>query len=203
MVTKKKSTRKSTKAQPKPRTKRGRRPRPKIKIVPAQPAEAAAADAPALVQLVKVNSAVVRRRQNAKAAGEAAPTKRQSSASEFVRGQPMEMSTKEVVAKAAKLGLKVTAGLVRVTRFKMRHAGDAKPTAAGKGVVRRGRPPKTAAVAGKAVRRGRPPVNAPAAAGGPTAAEAQFRRLVVDLGTSRAMALVAEVEKAVEAYLTS
>jgi hypothetical protein len=114
----------------------------------------------------------------------------------------MEIPSKEVVAKAAKVGIKVTAGHVRVTRFKMRHGGEAKPTAAGRGTVRRGRPPKVAAAAKKAVRRGRPPVNAPAVAGGPTAAEAQFRRLVVDLGTSRAKALGAEVEKGLEALIS-
>jgi hypothetical protein len=131
-----------------------------------------------------------------------AGTKKYHSASEFVRGQPTEMPTKEVVSKAAKLGLKVTAGLVRVARFKMRHGGETKPTAAGRGTVRRGRPPKTAAATGRAVRRDRPPAKTPAVAGGLSAAEVQFRRLVVELGTARAKALVSEVEKGIEALIS-
>jgi hypothetical protein len=195
MATTKASTKKTTK----PRTKRGRR--PKIKIVVAQPTEAAAADAPQSTELVKVNSAVVRHRQKARAAGGATPTMQYSSASEFVRQQPMNMPTNDVIAAGAKLGLKVTAGLVRVTRFKMRHGGTAKPAAAGRGAVRRGRPPKATVATGKAVRRDRPPAK-PTAAGGFGAAEVQFRRLVVELGTGRARALVVEVERGIEALIT-
>jgi hypothetical protein len=300
MATRKKSTRKTTK----PRTKRGRRPR--IKIVVAQPTEGAAVDALASRQLVKVNSAVVRRRQKARSAGGAGPakavpvpapmaakagtskpqakrgrklsattqfilsqlgempaadvvaaaaergiklntllvhqvrsryrdrlrvtaqaepkasasvapttpkagptskvakagTKKHGSASEFVREQPIDMPSREVVDKGKKLGIKLSQSLVRVTRFKMRHGGGAKPAAAGRGVVRRGRPPKAAVAAGKAARRGRPPKIAPAVAGGLSAAEVQFRRLVVELGTARAKALVVEVERGLEAAIS-
>jgi hypothetical protein len=198
MATRKKSTRRTTK----PRTNRRRRPRPRIKIVVAQPPEVATANAPQPAELVKVNSAVVRHRQKARAAAGAAPIKQYGSASEFVRGQPMEMPTKEVVEAGTKLGLKVTAGLVRVTRFKMRHGGEAKPAAAGRGTVRRGRPPKATAAAGKATRRGRSPAKAPAAAGALSAAEVQLRRLVVELGTARAKALVVDVERGLEALIS-
>jgi hypothetical protein len=133
-------------------------------------------------------------------AAKASSTKR-GSASEFVREQPMEMPTNEVVEKAEKLGITLSQGLVRVIRFKMRHRGEAKPAAAGRGVVRRGRPPKAAIAAGKAARRGRPPKMAPALAGGLSAAEVQFRRLVIELGTGRAKALVGEVEKGLEALI--
>jgi hypothetical protein len=43
---------------------------------------------------------------------------------------------------------------------------------------------------------------APAVAGGLSAAEAHFRRLVIELGTARAMALVDEVERGLEALIT-
>jgi hypothetical protein len=300
-MARKKIAKKSTKTQPKPGAKRGRRPR--IKVVVAQPEQAPSTEAPEPEQLVKVNSAIVRRRQKARAAGRAAPTKAvpapaattskvakagtskprtkrgrkigpttlfvlaqpsalsatdvvkagaekgielnellvhkvrsryrdrvgvtaraepeaatssvpatvnsakavtqmRGSASEFVREQPMEMPTKEVVVAGEKLGLRVTGGIVRVTRFKMRHGGEAKPKAARRGVVRRGRPPKAAVAAGKAARRGRSPTKAFAAAGGPIAAEAQLRRLVVELGTARAMALVDELERAIGALIS-
>jgi hypothetical protein len=294
MAAKRKNTRKTTKTQPKPRTKRGRRPR--IKIVVAQPAEMAVGDAPAPRQLVKVNSAVVRRRQKARAAGGAAPSKAVSkprstasrgakagtkkrgrklstttqfilsqpgempaadvvaaagkqglelnavlvhkvrsryrdrlrvtarsdpkanaslapttskatkpggknyrSASEFVREQPIDMPAREVVAKAAKVGLNFSQGLVRVIRFHMRHGRDGESAAVGRGAVRRGRPPKSVGTAG--VRRGRPPAAARAVAA-PSSGEVEFRRLVVELGTGRAKALVTEVEKALEALIS-
>jgi hypothetical protein len=301
MAAKKKSSRKTTRASPKPRTKRARRPR--IKIVVAQPTEAAAVDALASRQLVKVNSAVVRRRQKARSAGGAGPakavpvpapmaakagtskpqakrgrklsattqfilsqlgempaadvvaaaaergiklnallvhqvrsryrdrlrvtaqpepkasassvrttseagptskvakagTKKHGSASEFVREQPIDMPSREVVEKAEKLGIKLSQSLVRVTRFHMRHAGEGKPARAGKGEARRGRPPKAASAKGR--RRGQPPAAARAASG-PSAAEAQLRRLVVELGTARTKALVTEVERAIEGLIS-
>jgi hypothetical protein len=130
-----------------------------------------------------------------------AGTQMRGSASEFVREQPIDMPSKEVVDKAEELGIKLSQSLVRVIRFHMRHGGEAKPAAAGRGTAPRGRPPKAAVAAGKAARRGRPPKTAPAVAGGLSAAEIQFRRLVIELGTARAKALVAEVEKAIEAVI--
>jgi hypothetical protein len=221
---------KPTKQNPRKSTKAGRRPRfkarrksPKTGFVVTHSGQMLAQSAaePPRDGLIKVNSVVVRRRQTARAAGGAvlakaipapapttskgakAGTQKRGSASEFVRQQPIDTPSNEVVEAAKKLGLKVTAGLVRVTRFKMRHGGEAKPTAAGRGTVRRGRPPKAAVAAKQAVRRGRPPAKAPAVAGGLSLAEVRFRKLAVELGTARAKALVVEVEKAVEAYLTS
>ena len=123
--------------------------------------------------------------------------KRYPSASAFVREQPLNRPVNEVVAEGTKLGLNVKPLLVRVVRSKMRHAGDAKPAAAAKGAVRRGRPAR-AQIAGK---RGRPSA-AKAAGSASGAAEAQLRSLVVQLGTARAKALVTELEQAIEALIS-
>jgi len=121
--------------------------------------------------------------------------KRYPSASAFVREQALNRPVNEVVAEGTKLGLNVKPLLVRVVRSKMRHAGDAKPAAAAKGAVRRGRPVR--AVAQTEGKRGRP--RAGTASG---AAEAQLRSLVVQLGTARAKALVTELEHAIEALIS-
>ncbi len=107
--------------------------------------------------------------------------KRYRSASEFVREQPLDMPSKDVVAAGAKLGLKLGQGLVRVIRFHMRHQGQAGRSGI-VGQARRGRPP---AGLGK----------------GNASAEIQFRRLVIEIGAARASALVAEVEKAIESLV--
>jgi hypothetical protein len=127
--------------------------------------------------------------------------KQYPSASAFVREQPLNRPVNEVVVEGTKLGLNVKPLLVRVVRSKMRHAGDAKPAAAEKGAVRRGRPPRAAAQA--VVKRGRPPAAAARVASSASgAAEAQLRSLVVQLGTARAKALVTELERAIEALIS-
>jgi hypothetical protein len=73
------------------------------------------------------------------------------SGSAFVRTQPVDLPTKEVAALAAKEGLKVSLGLVRLVRFNMRHRSA-------KVVKRVGPPSTTTAIQ---VRRGRPSNNHP------------------------------------------
>jgi hypothetical protein len=102
-------------------------------------------------------------------------TTKYRSASDFIRHQPLEMPAKEVVEAAARVGMELNAGLVRVTRFKMRHAGGRPGTA---GRFLRPRLRKTS--------------------GASLGLEAQFRKLVAQLGTRRAHAVVAEVAKAFE-----
>jgi hypothetical protein len=97
------------------------------------------------------------------------------SASDFIRHQPLGTPAKDVVEAAARVGIELNAGLVRVTRFKMRHAGSEPATTER---VRRPRPRR--------------------AAGPPSDLEARFQRLVAELGTLRAYALVAEVARAFE-----
>ncbi len=96
-----------------------------------------------------------------------------SSASDFIRQQPLDTPAKDVVEAAARVGIELNAGLVRVTRFKMRHAGSQHETTAR---VQRPRLRKTT--------------------GANHGLEAQFQRLVAELGTLRAHALVAEVAEA-------
>jgi hypothetical protein len=98
------------------------------------------------------------------------------SASDFVRDQPMDQPTKDVIAAGTRFGLKVTPELVRIVRFKMRHAD---PLTA-RIPVRRGRPPSTPSPAAVSV------------------TEIHFRRLVLELGTARAMALVESTEAAMK-----
>jgi hypothetical protein len=121
--------------------------------------------------------------QHTAPAAKARGRRRYRSASEFVREQPMDRPSKEVVAAGAKVGLKLSQGLVRVIRFHMRHQRSGAQAAAGR----------------KA--RGRPPALAPVGATR-EAAEVQFRKLVIELGVVRAQVLVAEVERAVAAFLS-
>ncbi len=177
---------KSSKTQ-NPRTARRRRPNRAMDAVAAQPFSAALASSNP-DQLVKVNSAIVRRRQNARAVP--AGHRQYRSAAEFVREQPTDMPTRQVIEAGARLGLKMTAGLVRVTRFKMRHRGV---TTGENGAVRRGRPPKNAST-----HRGQP---SPMLRTNGASTETQFRRLVIEVGTVRAHAVVSEVEQQLEALL--
>ncbi len=91
--------------------------------------------------------------------------KKGQNASAFIRKQPASMSPKEIMEAGKKAGLKFSINLVYAVRSR---AGSAKPK--GKRRVRR-------------------------AAAGSNASEAQFRRLVLDLGLGRAKALVDEVER--------
>jgi hypothetical protein len=83
-----------------------------------------------------------------------------------------------VVLAGAEIGLKVTPNLVRIVRYKMRHAGSPKPSAALKRPLHKARPPA------------------------PAPSEIQFRRLVFQIGTARAKALVAQVEQRLDALLS-
>jgi hypothetical protein len=107
------------------------------------------------------------------------------SASAFVRAQPVDIPAKEVVQAGAKIGIRVTPNLVRIVRYKMRRAGQAPPAPA-----RRGNRLTARRVRGAPSR-------------GYTPAEAQFRKLVVELGTARANALVAAVEQAMQSLVTT
>jgi hypothetical protein len=95
------------------------------------------------------------------------------SASDFIRQQPLDTPAKDVVEAAARIGIELNAGLVRVTRFKLRHAGGQHETR------ERAERPR--------VRR---------TTGASPGLEAEFQRLVAELGTLRANSLVAEVAKA-------
>ena len=97
------------------------------------------------------------------------------SASDFIRHQPLGMPAKDVVKAAARVGIELNAGLVRVTRFKMRRAGGQH---------------------GSTDRVPRPRLRKTSSAS--LGLEARFRRLVAELGTLRAHALVAEVAMALE-----
>jgi hypothetical protein len=95
------------------------------------------------------------------------------SASDFIRQQPLDTPAKDVVQAAARVGIALNAGLVRVTRFKLRHAGGQHGT--------------TERVHLSRLRK---------STGASLGLEAEFQRLVAELGTLRAHALVAEVAKA-------
>jgi hypothetical protein len=107
-----------------------------------------------------------------------------SSASAFVRAQPVDIPAKEVVQAGAKIGIRVTPNLVRIVRYKMRRAGQAAAAPA----RRRSRPARRAT--GATSRRFTP-------------AEAQFRKLALELGTARANALVAAVERAMQSLVSA
>jgi hypothetical protein len=112
------------------------------------------------------------------------------SGSEFVREQPPDKPTREVVAEAEQYGLKVTPNLVRIVRFKMRHEGAPRGGSVRR-AVSRGRPLASGRRAGH-------PVSALSAAGPLGAAEARFRSLVLELGTARARTLLAEIDQFVQ-----
>jgi hypothetical protein len=193
------ATRKSTKnkrQQRKGRSKPGRKRSATTLFVLSKPAGMPAADVvkAAAAQGITLTTArvhTIRGRYQGKAVAVAqrdvpaakARGKRYRSASEFVREQPLDKPSKEVVAAGAKVGLKLSQGLVRVIRFHMRHQRSG--TQATTGRRPRGRPPATAAFTHT-----------------PGASEAQFRKLVVELGVARAQMLVAEVERAVAAFLS-
>jgi hypothetical protein len=94
--------------------------------------------------------------------------------SAFIRDQPETMSAKAVVEAAAAQGIDLTEGFVYNVRSNAKSKSGRKPTA-------------------KAGRR--------AVAAGATPDESAFRRLVVALGTTRARALVAEVEEKLAAVI--
>ncbi len=94
----------------------------------------------------------------------------------------MDIPAKQVVEAGAKLGIRVTPNLVRIVRYKMRRAGQAPPLAAR-----------------RLVRRGRGVNVSPAASS--RSVEADFKKLVLELGTARANALVSAVEQAIEAIV--
>jgi hypothetical protein len=96
------------------------------------------------------------------------------SASDFIRHQPVDTPAKDVVEAGAKLGIALNAGLVRVTRFKMRQEGGNRATAAGR------RPRKRTT-------RG-------------ASSEILFLRLVAEVGTARARELVAKMGRAFERH---
>ncbi len=186
------ATRKSTKNQRQrtSRSKPGRKRSATTLFVLSKPAGMAAAEVvkAAATQGIKLTTArvhTIRGRYQGKAASAQrnvpepkARGRQYRSASEFVREQPLDKPSKEVVAAGAKVGLKLSQGLVRVIRFHMRHQRSGGQVTPG----RRGR--------------GRPPMHAPGAA------EAQFRKRVVELGVARAQMLVDEVERAVAELLS-
>ena len=193
-----KTTKRKRQQQRKGRSKPGRKRSATTLFVLSKPGGMSAADVvkAAAARGIKLTTArvhTIRGRYQGKVAAVArrappaakARGKRYRSASEFVREQPLDQPSKEVVAAGAKVGLKLSQGLVRVIRFHMRHQRSGAPATAGRGAVRRGRPPASAA-----------------AAAAPRAAEVQFRKLVVELGVARAQVLVAEVERAVAAFLS-
>ncbi len=131
------ATRKSTKnkrQQRKSHGKPGRKRSATTLFVLSKPAGMPAADVvkAAAAQGIKLTTArvhTIRGRYQGKAPAVArrnAPAakgrgKQYRSASEFVREQPLDKPSKEVVAAGAKVGLKLSQGLVRVIRFHMRH----------------------------------------------------------------------------------
>jgi hypothetical protein len=177
---------------------------PKTRLNPLEPTEMVTADLALPERFVKVNSALIRSRQRDRAALVTKPGSKGSpnrgrarssrndgqyrSGSEFVRAQPTQMPTKEVVQAASKLGLKVTPNLVRIVRFKMRQEGST-PSGAPRSRVQATRRPDTPTTSRPA-----PPSRA---------AELQFRRLVVELGTARARALVSELQETTKALISA
>jgi hypothetical protein len=104
------------------------------------------------------------------------------SASAFVRTQSVNVPAKQVVAAGAEVGLKLTSNLVRIVRYKMRRAGLAKPHPAVKRPLRKARPPATVPATG--------------------ANELHFKKLVIEIGTTRARALVDAVAQSLESLIS-
>ncbi len=97
-------------------------------------------------------------------------------ASEFIRGMPTTLKAADVVAAGKKKGISFTPGLVYIVRGRV--AGKAGgPAKAGKRGPKRGR------------------------AAAASSSDAQFRRLVVELGVTRAKALLNEVERGMAALI--
>jgi hypothetical protein len=173
--------------------KAGRKPGPKTHFILSQPIDMPAADvvAAAAKQGMKLTVPVVhviRSRHRQKIGS--SPTLRGKparvsahyrSGSDFVRAQPLETPTKEVVLAAAKVGLKVTENLVRIVRYKMRHAKDAAPGSA------------------RGLRVGRPVLSGPSSS--VSAAEIEFRRAILAIGVTRAKELLSELEAGIRAIL--
>jgi hypothetical protein len=139
--------------------------------------------------------------------------KYEGTGSAFIREQPDSLSTSAVIAAGKQVGLKITANLVRIVRYKMRKAAGT--------VTERGRRKGTDAIQvapaqATKQRRGRPPNNPPVSTDAdPTgmpfdkvgsrlpppelesaAREADtFCRIVTKLGTTKARALLDELEK--------
>ena len=106
----------------------------------------------------------------------------------FIRSMPSSMPAKEVVAEAAKQGLKITEGHV----YNLRSSGSKKPkngsttiTVTNGGITSSKRGP------------GRPRKSGTEfSTGGTTSQETQLRRAIAELGLTRARAVFAEVESA-------
>ena len=139
--------------------------------------------------------------------------KYEGSRSDFIREQPDSLSTSAVIAAGKQVGLKITENLVRIVRYKMRKAAGT--------VTKRGRRKGTDAIQvapaqATKTRRGRPPKNPPVATDAdPTgmpfdkvgsrlplpelASSARdadsFCRLITRIGTTKARALLDELEK--------
>jgi len=102
----------------------------------------------------------------------ASRAKKRVNKAQFVRSLPTGMPAKEVVTKAAAAGIKISEKYVYNTRSSAR----------GKGAVKTVGAPAAARVSG----------------GG---SEASFRKLVLSLGLERANALMAEVERTLDALI--
>jgi hypothetical protein len=100
----------------------------------------------------------------------------------FIRSQPASARASDVIAAAAKLGMKLTANHVYAVRSSGKPAGRAKAATVSAGSVpgRRGRPPKSDTV---------------------SSVESTFRRLVIELGVSNAKRLLSEVEEKLKALV--
>jgi hypothetical protein len=171
----------------------GRKPGPKTHFILSQPIDMPAAEVVAAAAKRGMNLTVpvvhVIRSRHRQRTGSSPSTRKTPpgisaqyrSGSDFVRAQPLDMSTKEVVRAAGKLGLEVTENLVRIVRYKLRHAKDAAP----------------ATVRGL---RGRPRLLAPSGKVSP--AEMEFRRAILAIGVTRAKQLLNELEAGIRAILT-
>jgi hypothetical protein len=116
-----------------------------------------------------------------KAAAPASAGAATTSKAAFIRSMPASMSANDVVAAAAKRGMKLTANHVYAVR------STSKP----------GRPRKAAAKRVSAKPTGRGPGRPSARAG----SESTFRRLVLEMGIARAKILVGEVEEKLAALV--
>ncbi len=101
------------------------------------------------------------------------------SASEFIRRQPVTLKAAEVVAAGGKAGIKFTPGLVYIVRGRLTAKGTT----------------------GGAVRGRRAGSKSRKALAADSSRDAQFRRLVVELGVAQANVLVGEIERGMQALI--
>jgi len=134
-----------------------------------------------------------------------ATRKKYTSGSDFIRAQSSELTTAAVIEQAAKVGLTLTPNLVRIVRYKMRKAsGDTAPRKRGR------KPGPKPAATNRGRKRGFTQPTAPAQLKparfigsllphpelASTAREADtFCRIVTKIGTTKARALLDELEK--------